>query len=1010
MKKNNGTKFSLTLLQAIGTIFKSFVLVGLLGGIAAMMIGSFIIFKTIETAPELDISKIYATESTVIYDKDGNVLDELGIQKREWVSYDEISPVLIDAIVATEDSKFYEHGGADWQRFLIAALSNLSTGDFDQGASTLTQQLIKQTHLTSEKSIDRKIKELYLSIQIEKVLTKEQIIEAYLNYSPFGGSVNGIQKAAEYYFGTTANDLTLAQAATLAGLVQSPATYRPDHFADAAEKRRDTVLKLMVKHGYITQDLADLAAAEPITDMLVYTESETTDKTKYQSFIDAVLNEVENKYGLNPYSGLQIYTTMDPEAQELIYDIQNTNNYVDWSATGLANSKTDIQSGIVFMDTQTGQVRAIGGGVNEEGIERGVNFATQLQRQPGSTAKPIFAYGPAIEYLKWGTGTTVDDELYTYQDGSGQIVHNYNHIYQGRMTIRYALNKSLNVPAVKAFNAAGADNVKTFAENLGFTFSPEVLSADGSLFESTAIGGVSSGFSPLQMAAAYATFGNGGIYNEPIMIEKIVTSDGTVIKADQESHRAMSEETAYLLTDMLHTVMTDGTGTTANVGGMYLSGKTGTTNLDPKDRATYGYPDNAIRDSWFVGYSNYYTAAIWTGFNHNEDGYITQTTQSKPWYVFNTLMKYLNPAGYVEPTRPSSIQSYTIEQESGNKDGEVLSPSKFTPSQYVSSELFIKGYGPSGTSTRFQQLDTPQNFKGSYTGSSLQFSWNHVKGYTLTLDEARSKASYAADLATKATKISQVPTLNPTESQLRMMIKQIQTIGQTIYDVYATNHYGNEILLGSTTDNTLTVDNVSIGDMSKYKDFYIRARYENSGALTSENSNAITIDCDSCSKPVDIPNMKGWTKQQVEDWVTANGITVSYTETPTNEIANGLVLSTSPASGTLLPGETLTVTIASAQLTVPNFKNEPDFISQYQAWAALNSVTIKVKEEFHDSIPSGAYIGSNPGIGSSITPGSILTITISKGPVGGSTTPPVNNNPTTPEDIPDNGSSEGSED
>ena len=503
------------------------------------------------------------------------------------------------------------------------------------------------------------------------------------------------------------------------------------------------------------------------------------------------------------------------------------------------------------------------------------------------------------------------------------------------------------------------------------------------------------------------------------MIEKIVTSDGTVIKADQESHRAMSEETAYLLTDMLHTVMTDGTGTTANVGGMYLSGKTGTTNLDPKDRATYGYPDNAIRDSWFVGYSNYYTAAIWTGFNHNKDGYITQTTQSKPWYVFNTLMKYLNPAGYVEPTRPSSIQSYTIEQESGNKDGEVLSPSKFTPSQYVSSELFIKGYGPSGTSTRFQQLDTPQNFTGSYTGSALQFSWNHVKGYTLTLDEARSKASYAADLATKATKISQVPTLNPTESQLRMMIKQIQTIGQTIYDVYATNHYGNEILLGSTTGNTLTVDNVSIGDMSKYKDFYIRARYENSGALTSENSNAITIDCDSCSKPVDIPNMKGWTKQQVEDWVTANGITVSYTETPTNEIANGLVLSTSPASGTLLPGETLTVTIASAQLTVPNFKNEPDFISQYQAWAALNSVTVKVKEEFHDSIPSGAYIGSNPGIGSSITPGSTLTITISKGPAGGSTTPPVNNNPTTPpvnnnpttpEDIPDNGSSEGSED
>ncbi|MDE5978339.1 MAG: PBP1A family penicillin-binding protein [Turicibacter sp.] len=969
--KNSTTKFYLTLLQVIGTILKSFLLVGLLGGIAAMMIGSFIIFKTIETAPELDVSKIYATESTIIYDKDGNIIDELGIQKREWVSYEDISPVLIDAIIATEDSKFYEHAGADWQRFLVAALSNFVTGDFDQGASTLTQQLIKQTHLTSEKSIDRKIKELYLSIQIEKVLTKEQIIEAYLNYSPFGGSVNGIQKAADYYFGTTANDLTLAQAATLAGLVQSPATYRPDHYADAAEKRRDTVLKLMVKHGYITQDLADLAAAEPITDMLVYRESDTIDKTKYQSFIDAVLNEVENKYNLDPYSGLQIYTTMDPEAQSLVYDIQNTNKYVDWAATGL-KSATDIQSGIVFMETQSGLIRAIGGGVNEEGVERGVNYATQLTRQPGSTAKPIFAYGPAIEYLNWGTGTTVDDELYAYQDGN--IVHNYTHQYLGRMTIRYALNKSLNVPAVKAFNAAGADNVKAFAENLGFNF------GDQPLYESSAIGGFSDGFSPMQMAAAYATFGNQGIYNEPITIERIITNDGTVINANQESHRAMSEETAYLLTDMLHTVMTEGTGTTANVGSMYLSGKTGTTNLAASERATYGYPDNAIRDSWFVGYSNYYTAAIWTGFTNNSDGYITQSTQSKPWYVFNTLMKYLNPAGYVEPTRPSSIQSYSIELESGDVDGEVLAPSSFTPSQYIASELFITGNGPSGTSTRFQQLSAPQNFAGSYTGSTLQFSWNHVKGYTLSEAEINSQISYAAKIATNATKISEVPTLNPTESQLRMMLKQIQTIGQTIYDVYATDNYGTAILIGSTTSNSLTVNNVSIGDMSKYKEFYVRARYENSGALTSENSKAITLDCESCSKPIDIPNMTGWSKEKVDEWATTNGISVSYTESPTTEVASGLVLSTSPSTGTLLVGETLKVTIASEQLLVPNFKNESDFITQYQAWAALNSITISIKEEYHNSIPSGEYIGSNPGIGAAISPGSMLTITVSKGP------------------------------
>ncbi len=974
MQKNNSSKkFALTLLQAIGTILKSFLLVGLLGGIAAMMIGSFIILKTIETAPELDISKIYATESTIIYDKDGNIVDELGIQKREWVSYDEISPVLIDAIVAVEDSKFYEHSGADWQRFVVALFENLKSGDFDQGASTLTQQLIKQTHLTSEKSIDRKIKELYLSLQIEKVLTKEQIIEAYLNYSPFGGSVNGIQKAAEYYFGTKANDLTLAQAATLAGLVQAPERYRPDRYADTTEKRRDTVLKLMVKHGYITEDLATLAAAEPITDLLVYTESETTDKTKYQSYIDAVLNEVEEKYGLDPYSGLQIHTNMDPNAQALVYDIQNTKNYVNWSSTDIQTSKTDIQSGIVFMDTITGQVRAIGGGANETGAARTNNFATQLKRQPGSTAKPIFAYGPAIEYLKWGTGTTVDDELYAYQDGN--IVHNYNHKYQGRMTIRHALNQSLNVPAVKAFNAVGADNVKSFAESLGFDLGSDPL------YEASAIGGVEYGFSPLLMAAAYATFGNGGIYNEPITINKIVTSDGTVINAEQESHRAMSEETAYLMTEMLHTVMTDGTGTNANVGGMYLSGKTGTTNLSPKDRTAYGYPSNAIRDSWFVGYSNYYTAAIWTGFDKNNEGYITQRTQSYPWAVFKALMSRLNPSGYVEPTRPSSIQSSSIELESGTEDGEVQSPSQFTPSQYIKNELFIKGYGPSGVSTRFQQLDTPQNFNGSYNGSALSFSWNHVKGYTLTESEINSKIGYAAKLATDATKINQITPPNPSESQLRMMLKQIQTIGQTMYDVFATDYSGNEILIGSTANNSLTV-NATIGEMSKYNQFYVRARYEKSGALTSNNSNAITVDCDSCSKPVEIPNMQGWTKQQVEDWASSNGVNVSYSETPTTEVANGLVLSTSPASGTLLPGETLTVAIASAQLIVPNFKNESNFISQYQAWATLNSITISVIEEYHDKIQTGGFIGSNPGIGSAIAPGSTLTITVSKGSSG----------------------------
>lgn len=996
MKKDKGIqKFSSTLFQSFGTILKGFLLIGLLGGIAAMMIGGFIILKTIETAPELDISKIYATESSYIYDMDGNVIDELGIQKREWVTYNEISPVMIDAIVAIEDSKFFEHHGVDWQRFLVAAITNLKSKDFDQGASTLTQQLIKQSHLSSEKTIARKIQEIYLSMQIEKVLTKEQIIEAYLNFSPFGGSINGIQKAAEYYFGKDASDLTLSEAATLAGIVQRPNSFRPDEYPDATEQRRNIVLQLMVKHGYITEDMATLAAAKPITDMLVYKTSGVDDKTKYQSFIDAVLNEVQDKYGLDPYAGLQIYTTMDPSAQEHVYNIQTTNEAYDWSKTEFKGSY--MQSGIVFMETQTGKVRAIGGGTAEG--ERTYNLATQLQRQPGSTAKPIFAYGPAIEYLQWGSGTTLNDEHYAYQNGSDQMVHNYNNIYQGRMTIRYALDKSLNVPAVKSFNAVGADKVKEFALALGMPVENE-----DTLYESTAIGGVATGFSPLQMAAAYATFGNGGTYNEPITIEKIILSDGTTVYADQKSEKAISEETAYIMTDMLHSVMENGTGKTANVPSMYLSGKTGTTNFEESIREQFNMPSNAIRDSWFVGYSSDYTAAIWTGYTDSSQGeYISNSNQSAPWYLFNSIMKNLNPSGYNEPTRPSTVVEVTIEQESGSKDGEVYLASSLTPPAYKSTELFSASNQPTEYSNRFQQLDTPQNLTGSYNGSQLQLNWDHIKNYTLDLNYVNELIARYKTLTPNCSKLSKCTKLDYPESDLYMMRKQLTTIGATAYDVFARDWNNAEVYLGTTGDNSFTRD-MSISEMSNYTEFFVRAKYENFGALSSNNSNAISINCDNCSKPVNVPNMAGWTKADAQNWGTTNGVNINFTEQPSNSVAEGIVISNNPNSGTVSQGGSITVVIASSQMTVPNYTADADFISKYQAWGALNSINIQVKEESHDTIAKGGFIGSNPGIGAAIANGNTLTITISKGPSGNNNGGGNPSEPTIPDPInPDSG-------
>ncbi|HAX73404.1 MAG TPA: penicillin-binding protein, partial [Firmicutes bacterium] len=898
-------KFLKSFFQSLWTVIKGFLLVFLLGGIAAMMIGGFILVKTIETAPELDVSKIYATESTYIYDQDGNLITILGVEQREWVSYSDISPVLIDAIIATEDSKFFEHHGVDWQRFLVALVTNLASGEFDQGASTLTQQLIKQSHLTSEKSIDRKIKEIYLSMQLEKVLTKEQIIEAYLNYSPFGGSVYGIQRAAEYYFGKEASDLTLSEAATLAGIVQSPNRHRPDTYPESAETRRNTVLKLMVKHGYINDNMATLAAAQPITDMLVYETSGVDDKTQYQSYIDVVLNEVRDKYGLDPYSGLQIYTYMDPEAQAHVYNIQNSGE--------LVNIPQDMQSGIVFMETSTGYVKAIGGGSNQVG-ERQFNYATQIKRQPGSTAKPIFAYGPAMEYKGWGTGTTITDELYTYQTSSNTVIRNWDRIYRGNVTVRDALNNSLNVPAVKAFNAAGIDNVKEFASNLGMPDADEI-------YESAAIGGVSEGYSPLIMAGAYAAFGNEGVYNEPITVAEIVQPDGTTIYADQRSEKVMSEETAYLMTDALHSVMTTGTGTRANVAGMYLSGKTGTTNF-PEEM---NMPSGAIRDSWFIGYSSHYTAAIWTGYDDSavdssgNRKYITSSGQATSWSMFHQVMKKLNPLDSTKPTQPSTIVSSSIEKESYP----VKLPSSLTPSAYVTTELFVRGTQPTEVSTRFQKLSTPQNVKGTYDGKTLSMSWDHIDNYTLSKDDISSKLSVHSANQNKNS-LSSYAKVEPAEHLLRMMLNQINTIGSTIYNVYATDLSGNTVDLGSTTSNSFNLT-ISVADMSFLTEFYVNVTYEKHSALASDNSTAVTINCDSCYTPVTMPNMSGWTKDKVTSWATENSIIVKFETLIDPSTTAGTVISTNPSEGSILkPNDQLTVVIAEEQVVIPPTEDNED--------------------------------------------------------------------------------------
>lgn len=935
MSKKDQRKLTRAIGSSIANFFKSLFLVLLLVGIAGLVVGSYVMLRVIADAPALDVSRIYATNSTLIFDRDGELIDERGTERREWVDFQDISPVMIDAILATEDANFFNHNGVDWRRTLIANIQNLGTWFGDsagiQGGSTITQQLIKMSHLTAEQDgwegIQRKVQEIYLSMQIEQVLTKEQILAAYLNFSPFGGNLNGIQRASEFYFNTDAANLTLGEAAALAGMVQAPNTWRPDHNPDNTERRRDTVLEQMVRHGYITEEMATLAAADPITDNLVYSTTEADTRHKYQGFIDAVLDEVQNLFGLDAHSGLQIFTNMDRNAQSFLFDLQH--DQAMWQV-----QDPNVQNGIAFIETMTGRVRAIGRGRDEVASERSWNRAL-VPRQIGSTAKSPVVYAPGMELLGWGTGTSFNDELWTWP-GTTSIVRNWDREYHGVQTIRQALNMSWNIPAGKGLeillNQVGETRMIEWLESIGLDRSG--LPASGNLYHSAAIG--TGEWSPLQMAAAYAAFGNGGIYNQPFFIDRIILPNGTVLYGEdqRESNRAMSPETAWMTTSTLQSVMTTGTGAThANqgVGHMNLAGKTGTTNFGDAELAELGISSAvAMRDTWFIGFSGQYTAAVWTGFDSNrgpegQAQYIQNHQQGISGQVFNQIMRNLNTGNQQLP-RPDGVQAFTIELESGS-DGSVLLASTNTPPDYRATEYFRSGTQPTMASTRFTQLDTPQNFRGVQSGTNLSFEWDHVPGATaLNRDGLLAALNNARTVGRTAANIndSRIAALPFTESQAVMMLRQLDNIGATVYTVFGRTTDGSTIDLGSTYANNLTAS-VSLGELARITEFFVIARFENWGGLDSNPSNPFQISIDPSLLQIPIPNMAGWTTAQATFWADDNDVYLHFIHAFHNEVESGLIISTEPSDQVAIGG-TLQIIVSQGPefVTPPELTPEPE--------------------------------------------------------------------------------------
>ena len=686
-------------------IFLSLVVLGIVGILAG--VGTFAYL--VKDAPKLDPKLLKDPIPSKILDKDGDPITEVGAVNREYVNYKDIPKVVENAVLATEDYRFYKHHGIDPIRLGGAVLANFQRGFGAEGGSTITQQVVKNAFLTQEKTLKRKVQEAWLSYELEQKYTKHQIFEMYVNKVYVSRNSHGLATAAKIYYGKSLKELTLAEAAQIAGMPQSPNNYNPFDHPDLAEKRRNIVLTLMEQHGFITKQEMDEAKKVSVAADVLKPEQRTVDEKPFDSFVDAVIDEVKDTTDFDIFTdGLTIYTTLDKDAQTYVYNMLNSPDIIKYP-------DEQFQAGIALLDTKTGEIRAIGGGRNQQ-VKRGFNYAIDSRRQPGSTIKPVLDYAPAIEYLNWGTYEMIEDKPITYS--SGKKFGNWDQSYKGAMTIRTALQLSRNSPAVQTLQQVGLDKAKDFAVSLGIPLKE--------IYESYAIGGFETGVSPLQMAGAYTAFGNNGLYTKPHSITKIKLRDGTMMEVAPKPKVVMKDSTAFMITDMMKSVLVSpGTGTRAKVPGLPIAGKTGTTNYTADEMNKGNIPKSAVPDAWFTGLTTNYTASVWTGYKDRSTPITSVEDQRIAQLIFKNLMAYVSKdIDTPDFTMPNSVQKVRIEKGSMPP---VLA-GEFTPDSEVSTEYAVKGHAPKKVSEKYNKLEAPVNPTAKYDDANkkIVLTWDYT--------------------------------------------------------------------------------------------------------------------------------------------------------------------------------------------------------------------------------------------------------------------------------------------
>ena len=697
--------------------------------IVAFLLGGGVFLHYANKAPELSESKLVATTSSKIYDSKNELIADLGAERRVNAQSSDIPTDLVNAIVSIEDHRFFNHRGIDSIRIAGAFLRNLSSNGGLQGGSTLTQQLIKLTYFstsTADQTLSRKVQEAWLAIQLERTATKQEILTYYVNKVYMSNGNYGMQTAAENYYGKDLKDLSIPQLALLAGMPQAPNQYDPYSHPEAALERRNLVLSEMQKQGYLTAEQYETAINTPITDGLQSLKSVNSYPPYMDNYLKEVIDQVEQETGYNLLTtGMEVYTNVDQEVQKRLWDVYNTDEYVDYP-------DDDLQAASTIVDVTNGKVIAqLGSRHQSSNVSFGINQAVETNRDWGSTMKPITDYAPALEYgIFDSTAATINDAPYNYP-GTDIPVYNWDKAYFGNITLQYAIQQSRNVPAVKTLEKVGLDHAKTFLNGLGIDY-PSMVYANA-ISSNTVESHKQYGASSEKMAAAYAAFANGGIYHKPMYINKVVFSDGSSKEFSDQGTRAMKETTAYMMTEMMKTVLTYGTGRGAYMSWLPQAGKTGTSNYTDDEIENYikntGY---VAPDEMFVGYTRKYSMAVWTGYSNRLTpivgdgfrvaaniyrsmmGYLSEDDHPGDWTMPEGLYRngeYVFKNGARNNWIPQSTQaSSTTESSSSSTTSTTENP--ISSNDNTNGTTNPNASVPNTTTNSQQQNPAPQNTQG----------------------------------------------------------------------------------------------------------------------------------------------------------------------------------------------------------------------------------------------------------------------------------------------------------